>query len=58
MACVVVVKDISQLEVTAALQAKLELEGELGLGGGTLRFLPQSSVSVVVTCHLSPVIWF
>ena len=38
MAYVVVVKDISQLEVTAALQAKLELEGELGLGGGTLRF--------------------
>ena len=29
---------ISQLEVTAALQAKLGLEGELGLAGGTLRF--------------------
>ena len=37
----VVVQEISQLEVTAALQAKLGLEGKLGLGGGTLRFWPQ-----------------
>ena len=29
---------ISQLEVTAALQAKLGLQGKLGLAGGTLRF--------------------
>ena len=27
----------SQLEVTAALQAKLGLEGEVGLAGGTIR---------------------
>ena len=29
----------SQLEVTAALQAKLGLEGEVGLAGGTIRFV-------------------
>ena len=45
MVVVVDDEDISQLEVTAALQAKLGLEGELGLAGGTLRFL--SSIVII-----------